>query len=128
MNSNATTAGSASPTESAYKYLAPNPKSAYRQLFVKGRRIRAWVLYCDHVAQEMTPEQIAADRDLPVEAVREAIAYCASNPPEVRGDLLREEEHMQAAGMLAPGYQQDPVLKRLSPEERARIDNLPDPA
>jgi hypothetical protein len=76
----------------------------------------------------MTPEEIAADRDLPVEAVREAIAYCASNPPEVAGDLRREEEHMRAAGMFDPEYKRDPSPKRLSAEERARIDNLPDPA
>jgi uncharacterized protein (DUF433 family) len=74
-----------STVETKYQHLAPNPRSSYRQLFLKGRRIRAWVIYCDHVAQDMTAEEIAADRDLPVEAVREAIAYCASNPPEVRG-------------------------------------------
>ena len=32
-------------TSAPYKCLAPNPKSAYRQLFVKGTRIRARVLY-----------------------------------------------------------------------------------
>jgi uncharacterized protein (DUF433 family) len=111
-----------------YKHLAPNPKSAYRQLFLKGRRIRAWILYCDHVAQDMTPEEIAADRDLPVEAVREAIAYCASNPPEVRGDLIREEELMRAKGMLEPGYKLNPQSKILSPQERARIHRIPDPS
>ena len=110
-----------------WKYLAPNPKSAYHQLFIKGRRIRAWVIYCDHVAQDMTAEQIAEDRDLPVEVVRECIAYCASNPPEVRGDLIREEEHMKAAGMFEPGYKLNPTPKRLTAEERARIDSIPDP-
>jgi uncharacterized protein (DUF433 family) len=110
-----------------WQHLAPNPKSAYRQLFLKDRRIRAWVLYCDHVAQGMTAEQIAEDRDLPAEAVREAIAYCASNPPEVRGDLIREEEHMRAAGMFEPGYKLNPTPKILTPEERACIDSIPDP-
>jgi uncharacterized protein (DUF433 family) len=110
-----------------WKYLAPNPKSAYHQLFIKGRRIRAWVIYCDHVAQDMTPEQIAEDRDLPVEAVRECIAYCASNPPEVRGDLIREEEHMRASGMFEPDYKLNPTPKRIPLEERARIDSIPDP-
>jgi uncharacterized protein (DUF433 family) len=110
-----------------YKHLAPNPKSSYRQLFLKDRRIRAWILYCDHVAQDMTAEEIAADRDLPVEAVQEAIAYCASNPPEVRGDLIREEAHMRAAGMFEPGYKLNPSPKILTAEERARIDAIPDP-
>jgi uncharacterized protein (DUF433 family) len=111
-----------------YKHLAPNPKSSYRQLFLKGRRIRAWILYCDHVAQNLTAEEIAADRELPVEAVREAIAYCASNPPEVRGDLIREEALMRAKGMLDPEYKLNPTPKILSPQERARIHRIPDPS
>src|SRR5947207_15426565 len=108
-----------------WKYLAPNPKSAYHQLFIKGRRIRAWVIYCDHVAQDKTAEEIAADRDLSVEAVREAIAYCASNPPEVRGDLIREEEHMRAAGRFEPEYKLNPTPKILSPQDRARTNLIP---
>jgi uncharacterized protein (DUF433 family) len=117
-----------SATQTKYQHLAPNPKSSYRQLFLKGTRIRAWIIYCDHVAQDMTPEEIAADRDLPLEAVRDAIAYCSSNPPEVRGDLIREEEHMRAAGMLEPGYKLNPTPRIVTPQERARINRIPDPA
>jgi len=39
----------------------------------------------------MTPEEIAADYSVPVEAVREAIAYCESNPPEIDLDFADEE-------------------------------------
>lgn len=117
-----------STTETKYKHLAPNPKSAYRQLFIKGRRIRAWVLYCDHMNQGLSAEELAEDFDLPVEAVREAIEYCATNPPEVRGDLIREQESMRARGMLEPGYKLRPEPKLLTPQEIARIDNIPDPS
>lgn len=116
-----------STTEVKYQHLAPNPKSAYRQLFIKGRRIRAWVLYCQHVAQDQTAEAIAEDYDLPVEAVREAIAYCKSDPPEVRGDIIRETELMRASGMLDPEYNRNPTPRMLSPEEHARINRIPDP-
>jgi uncharacterized protein (DUF433 family) len=116
-----------SPVPTKYEHLAPHPKSAYRQLFIKGPRIRAWGIDCDHVAQNGAPEKIAADRDLPVEAVREAIAYCASNPPEVRGDLIREEEEMRAAGMFEPAYKVNPTPRILSPEARARIHRMTDP-
>ena len=66
-----------------WKYLAPNPKSAYKQLFIQGRRIRARTLYGMYMSAEepMAPEEIAREYDLPVEAVKEAIAYCQSNPP-----------------------------------------------
>ncbi len=75
----------------------------------------------------MTAEEIAQDRDLPVEVVQECIAYGASDPPEVRGDLIREEEHMRAAGMFEPGYKLNPTPKPIAPEERTRIDSIPDP-
>jgi len=117
-----------STTETKYQHLAPNPRSSYRQLFLKGRRIRAWILYCDHAAQGMTAEEIAADRDLPVEAVREAIAYCASNPPEVRGDLIREEELKRAMGMLDPEHRRTGKTKLLTAREIARIHRIPDPS
>ena len=110
-------------TSTAYVHLAPNPKSAYRQLFIKGTRIRARVLYGLYACQEpMTPEEIASDYGLPVEAVREAIAYCESNPPELLEDYAREEALMEATGMNDPDYKDNPSPRLLSPQERARLE------
>ena len=110
-------------TSTAWKFLAPNPKSAYKQLFIKDRRIRARTLYGMFMSAEepRTPEQIAADYDLPVEAVREAIAYCQSDPPEIREDLEREERLMEATGMNDPDYKYGGKYRILSPQERARL-------
>src|SRR4051794_4517132 len=93
-------------TTTTWQFLAPNPKSAYKQLFIKGRRIRARTLYGAYMNAEepMTPEEIAADYDLPLEAVKEAIAYCQSNPPEIEADFQREEATMEATGMNDPDY------------------------
>src|SRR5438128_280311 len=108
-----------------YQYLAPNPKSSYRQLFIKGRRIMARNLYGHYANSEpMTVEEIAADYDLPVEAVKEAIAYCESNPPELLKDYAREEALVEASGMNDPNYKWNPKPKLLSPEERERIKRL----
>jgi len=106
-----------------WNYLEPRPKSFYRQLFVKGKRIRARILYGRYMSAEepRTPEQIAADFDLPVEAVREAIAYCQSNPPEITDDFRREEALMEATGMNDPDYKYHPSPKVISAQERARI-------
>ena len=70
-----------------YKYLARKPKSAYKQLFIQDRWISARTLYGMYVNEEMpmTPQEIAEDYDLPLDAVLEAIAYCESNPPEIAG-------------------------------------------
>ena len=100
----------------------PIPKSAYRQLFVKGTRIRARVLYGWYACEEpMTPEEIAADYGLPVKAVHEAIAYCESNPPELMEDYAREEALMEASGENEPGYKFHPSPKLLTPQEIAQI-------
>jgi uncharacterized protein (DUF433 family) len=106
-----------------YQYLAPNPKSHYRSLFLKGTRIRARTQYGDYANEEdpMTPEEIAADRGLPVEAVKEAIAYCESNPPEIAEDYRREEALAAAVGENHLDYKLRPSPKRLRPEQLHRI-------
>jgi uncharacterized protein (DUF433 family) len=110
-------------TSTNWKYLAPNPKSAYKQLFIQGRRIRARTLYGMYMSAEepMTPEEIAREYDLPVEAVKEAIAYCQSDPPEIREDFEREERIMEVTGMNEPDYKYGGKYRVLSPQERARL-------
>jgi uncharacterized protein (DUF433 family) len=111
--------------EQDWKYLAPNPKSSYKQLFVKGTRIRAEILYGMTVdgAEEdhLTAEQVAAEYNLALEAVQEAIAYCAADPPEVREDHAREEALMEATGMNDPNYKYGGKYRLLSAEEMHRL-------
>jgi len=45
----------------------------------------------------MTPEEVAESYDLPLEAVREAIEYCQSDPPEIREDWEAEERLIEEA-------------------------------
>ena len=103
-------------TTTTWIHLAPKPGSVYRQLFVRGRNIAARTLYGVYVTEDepRTPEQIAADYDLPLEAVLEAIAYCESDPPEIREDWEREEATSRARGLDVsrqnyPGNPQSPV-------------------
>src|SRR6185437_6453597 len=99
-------------TENKYPHLEPRPCSCYRQLFVKGTRIRSEVLYSQTIPGEdgeaRTAEELAADYGLPLEAVQEAIAYCASNPPEIAQDHARGERLMEACGMNHPLYKYNP--------------------
>ena len=69
----------------------------------------------------MTPEEIATEFELPLEAVKEAIAYCQSNPPEIAQDFVREERLMEASGMNDPDYKYGGKFKVVPPEEIARI-------
>lgn len=110
-------------TSTTWKYLAPNPKSVYKQLFIKGTRIRARILYGMFMRADepRTPQEIAADYSLPLEAVQEAIAYCQSDPPEIKADFEREERVMEATGMNDPDYKYGGKYRLLSPQERARF-------
>ena len=114
-------------TSREYRYLAPRPESLYRQLFIKGTRIRAEVLYGLTVPAEdgevYTPEEVAEAYGLPLEAVQEAIEYCHSNPPEIAADHAREERLIEASGMNHPEYKYNPkkYYKFLTPQEWARL-------
>src|ERR1017187_3948790 len=97
-----------------WKYLAPNPKSAYKQLFVCGTRITARTLYgLSANLEPMTPEEIGREFNLPLDAVLESIAYCESNPPELLEDYAREQALFDAVGVNGNGP--------LSPQDVARI-------
>src|SRR6266568_688964 len=95
-----------STTPPTWKYLSRKPGSLYKQLFITGRRMTARQLYGHFMSEEapMTPEEIAADYNLPLEAVLEAIAYCQSNPPEIQSDWEAEEALAEATGMNDPNY------------------------
>ena len=92
--------------QNQYRFLEPRPCSNYRQLFIKGRRIRAEVIYRQTVGEDpRTPEQVAEDYELPLEAVLEAIDYCLHNEP-----LLREERDQDLAEIRALGLDKPPLV------------------
>jgi uncharacterized protein (DUF433 family) len=104
-------------TSTTWEYLAPKSKSAYKQLFIKGRNIAAYTLYCGFMSAEepMTVEEIAKDYDLPIEAVREAIRYCQTNPPEIQADFDADEA-LEVASQRAAAEG-----RRLTPQELAEL-------
>jgi uncharacterized protein (DUF433 family) len=106
-----------------YQYLESRSKSAYRQLFIKGTRIRAELIYRAHINAEepRSAEELAADYSLPLPAILEAIEYGKSNPPEILTDIAREEAIMAATGQSDPDYKYHPHREPLSPQEWARL-------
>lgn len=84
-------------TPRAWNYLERRPGSSSRQLCIKGKRIWAWTLYCEFMNEKepRTPQQLAEDWSIPIEAVHEAIEYCQSDPPEIREDHAKDD--IQAA-------------------------------
>jgi uncharacterized protein (DUF433 family) len=111
-----------SETPREWKYLEHRPGSSYQQLCVKGKRIWAWTLYCEFMNEKepRTPQQLAEDFDVPLEAVREAIAYCQTDPPELREDHRKDDVPAEAIGMNDPAIKLTGRPRSLSTEERVR--------
>jgi uncharacterized protein (DUF433 family) len=88
-----------------YHYLEPRPGSPYRQLWVKGRHIRAEVLYRLTVgAEPRTPDEVARDYDLPVEAVQEAIDYAVRHQKLLQAERAREDDRVKRLGLDQPPF------------------------
>lgn len=82
-----------------YKYLRPKPGSCYQQLAVNGR-IRAEILYRETLgAEALSPEQVAQEYQLPVEAVLEAIHYCENNRELLDAERAREQATIESRGL-----------------------------
>jgi uncharacterized protein (DUF433 family) len=110
-------------TVTQWLHLERDPESSCRQLSIKGRRIKARTLFSLYASIEdpMSPEEIAAAYQLPIDIIHEAIAYCESRPPEIHQDFLVEEALAEASGMNEPGYRLHGNPRPIPPEEYERI-------
>ena len=86
-----------------YKYLGRRTGSNYEQFFFKGRGLRAEVLYRQTIGIDpRTPQQVAEDFDVPLDAVLEAIHYCTHNEDLLRRERERDIENLRRRGLLTP--------------------------
>jgi len=69
----------------------------------------------------MSVDRIAAQFNLAVDAVKEAIASGQSTPPKIAQDFEREERLVEASGMNDPHCKDGGKFKVVPPEEVARI-------
>ena len=86
----------------SWKYLCERPHPWRKQLYIKGRKLMASTVWSDMITNHMTPEEAAADRDLPFEAVREAIRYSEQNLDLIRMEAQEEKQRLLASE-VAPG-------------------------
>ena len=86
-----------------YRYLARRHGSNYQQYFYKGGNLRAETLYRQTVGLEpRTPQEVAEDYDIPVEAVLEAIHYCTHHEELLRQEREQVVEDLRARGLIQP--------------------------
>ena len=83
-----------------YHHLEPRPGSFYRELFVRGLNLRASRLVSWMETEGLTPEQAAADRQITLEAVCEAVEYVRQNRHLIDDEIGREERLLRERGLL----------------------------
>jgi uncharacterized protein (DUF433 family) len=83
-----------------YEHLESRPQSFYRELFVRGLNLRPSRLVAWMEAEGLTPDQAAADRSIPLEAVLEAIDYIKNNADLIARELEREHQLLRDRGLL----------------------------
>lgn len=83
-----------------YVYLEKRPHKRSQELFVKGAGVRASTMWHDRYVSRRQPEQIAQDRDIPVEAVYEALAYCQENWESICREKDQERRRLEQKGFF----------------------------
>lgn len=69
-----------------WQYLEKRPHPWRQQLYIKGKRIKASVIYSDMIVNEITPEEAVDNWELPLAAIQEVIEYCQTHQ-----ELLKQE-------------------------------------
>jgi uncharacterized protein (DUF433 family) len=84
--------------DDTWQFLSPYPQSWRKQLYIKGRKLPASIVWGDMIVNEMTPEESAEDWDLPLEAVQEAIQYCETHRELLDLEAEEERKYLQEQG------------------------------
>jgi uncharacterized protein (DUF433 family) len=81
--------------EAAYRWLVAVPHRWRRQLSIKGRRLTAGQVVDSMEANQLSVEEIAAEFDLPIESVREAVDYVERNRELIDAEFAEERRRTE---------------------------------
>jgi uncharacterized protein (DUF433 family) len=87
-------------TKAKYRYLGKRSDKRSQELFIRGTGIRASTIWHDRYISRVRPDQIAGDRDIPLEAVYEALAYCQENWESICQERDQEREQLERMGFF----------------------------
>jgi uncharacterized protein (DUF433 family) len=83
-----------------YQHLERRPDKQSRELFIRGAGIRASTIWHDLYISRLSPEKIASDRDLSIEAVKEALDYCRDHWEQICREKDREQQQLKKKGFF----------------------------
>jgi uncharacterized protein (DUF433 family) len=83
-----------------YVHLEKRSDKRSQELFVRSAGIRASTVWHDRYVSRVHPEQIAKDRDISLEAVYEALAYCQENWETICRETDQERQWLEQKGFF----------------------------
>lgn len=83
-----------------WQYLVARPHPWRRQLYVKGRRLKAFDVWMDMRTHQMTPEEAAENWELPPEAIQEILRYCESHRALLALEAAEERRRLIEGGVV----------------------------
>jgi hypothetical protein len=90
---------------SRWKYLTEIPHPWKKQLYIKGTKLPAAVIWTAMVVNKLTREEAATNWDLPLEVIDEVVEYCEANK-----ELLQMEAVEEGRRLTRKGIQLEPNL------------------
>ena len=82
--------------QTRYHYLVERPDKGSQELYIRDTGVRASAIWHDRYISQMHPRVIAQDRDLPIDAVYEALAYCQEHWEVICHAKAQEQAWLQA--------------------------------
>jgi uncharacterized protein (DUF433 family) len=89
-------------TITKFKFLGPEPGSAWNEFVITGTGIRASTLAIAVRNDGRTPEQAAADFHVPVDAVLESMDYMDAHVEELKREIQAMDEELIRRGFMNP--------------------------
>ncbi len=86
-----------------WQYLVEHAHPWRKQLYVKGRKLRAFTVWRDMIANKLSLEEAAENFDLPLDAISEIVQYCESHQ-----DLLNMEADEERLRLEEKGVSLEP--------------------
>ena len=86
-------------TTTQWQYLEQRPHTWRQQLYLKGQRVKASVVYSDMLINDDTPEIAAENWGVSLAAIHEIIDYCQANQPLLKQEAQEERRRLEAKGV-----------------------------
>ncbi len=86
-------------SKTQWQYLEQRPHPWRKQLYLRGKRIKASVIYSSLVVNNETLEEAADNWDLPLAAIKEVVEYCETNQELLKQEAREERRRLEEKGL-----------------------------